>query len=165
MSAEKTEIEQLYTSSYQRLLTMARLMLKDEKEAEDIVGDLFARLADGSITLPSERPESYLLVATRNNCLDRIRRLTLREKMERQLSLSDPNPLYMESRQERITEMIDYAEKNFPKPTWRVFQLRFDEGLLYREIAERLGISETAVYKHLTHALKQLKETFNPTRR
>lgn len=165
MSAEKNEIEQLYTSNYQRLLTIARLMLKDEKEAEDIVGDLFARLADGSITLPSERPESYLLVATRNNCVDRIRRLTLREKMERQLSLSDPNPLYMESGLERITEMIDYAEKNFPKPTWRVFQLRFDEGLLYREIAERLGISETTVYKHLANALKQLKKTFNPTRR
>ena len=165
MSAEKTEIEQLYTSNYQRLLTIARLMLKDEKEAEDIVGDLFARLADGSITLPSERPESYLLVATRNNCVDRIRRLTLREKMERQMSLSDPNPLYMESGLERITEMIDYAEKNFPKPTWRVFQLRFDEGLLYREIAERLGISETTVYKHLANALKQLKKTFNPTRR
>lgn len=165
MSAEKTEIEQLYTSNYQRLLTIARLMLKDEKEAEDIVSDLFARLADGSITLPSERPESYLLVATRNNCVDRIRRLTLREKMERQLSLSDPNPLYMESGLERITEMIDYAEKNFPKPTWRVFQLRFDEGLLYREIAERLGISETTVYKHLANALKQLKKTFNPTRR
>lgn len=165
MSAEKNEIEQLYTSNYQRLLTIARLMLKDEKEAEDIVGDLFARLADGSITLPSERPESYLLVATRNNCVDRIRRLTLREKMERQLSLSDPNPLYMESGLERITEIIDYAEKNFPKPTWRVFQLRFDEGLLYREIAERLGISETTVYKHLANALKQLKKTFNPTRR
>lgn len=165
MSAEKNEIEQLYTSNYQHLLTIARLMLKDEKEAEDIVGDLFARLADGSITLPSERPESYLLVATRNNCVDRIRRLTLREKMERQLSLSDPNPLYMESGLERITEMIDYAEKNFPKPTWRVFQLRFDEGLLYREIAERLGISETTVYKHLANALKQIKKTFNPTRR
>ena len=69
MSTQKTNIEQLYTSSYQRMLTMARLMLKDEKEAEDIVSDLFARLADGTVTLPSERPESYLLVAIRNKCL------------------------------------------------------------------------------------------------
>ena len=163
MSIQKTEIEQLYTSNYRHLLTMARLILKDEKEAEDIVSDLFARLADGSITLPSERTESYLLATTRNNCLDRIRRLTLREKIKRRLSLSEPNPLYLEIGQERITEIIDYAEKNFSKPTWRVFQLRYDEGLLYREIAKRLGISETAVYKHLAHALKQLKEKFNPT--
>ena len=165
MIAEKTEIEQLYTGSYQRLLTMARLMLKDEKEAEDVVGDLFARLAAGSITLPSERPESYLLVAVRNNCLDRIHRLSLRERIERRLSLSDPSPLDVESGQERIAEMIDYAERSFPKQTWLVFKLRFDEGLQYREIAERLDISETSVYKHLVQALKQLKEKFNPTRR
>ena len=61
--------------------------------------------------------------------------------------------------------MIAYAEQNFPKQTWCVFQLRFDEGLLYREIAERLGISEVAVYKHLAEALKRLKEKYNPTRR
>ena len=165
MSTEKTKIAHLYTGCYQQMFTMARQMLKDEKEAEDVVSDIFARLADSSITLPSDHPENYLMVAARNNCLDRIRRLTLRERMERRLSLSEPGPVLVESEQERIAEMIDYAERTFPRQTWRVFQLRFDEGLLYREIAERMGISETAVYKHLAQALRQLKETFNPTRR
>ena len=32
------------------------------------------------------------------------------------------------------------------------------------EIAERLGISEVAVYKHLADALRKLKEKYNPTR-
>ena len=67
MSTEKTEIAHLYTGCYQKMFTMARQMLKDEKEAEDVVSDVFARLADGSITLPSDRPQSYLMVATRNN--------------------------------------------------------------------------------------------------
>ena len=62
-------------------------------------------------------------------------------------------------------EMIDFAERTFTKQTWRVFQLRFDEGLRYKEIAERLSISETAVYKHLAEALKKLKEKYNPTKR
>lgn len=165
MSTEKTEIAHLYTGCYQQMFTMARHILKDDEEAEDAVSDVFARLADGSIVLPPERPESYLLVATHNNCLDRIRRLTLRERIERRLSLSAPSPLSVENEQERIAEIIDYAERTFSKQTWRVFQLRFDEGLQYREIAERLGISETAVYKHLAQALRQLKETFNPTRK
>lgn len=163
MSIQKTEIEQLYSDSYQRLLTMARLMLKDEKEAEDVVGDLFARLAEETITLPSERPESYLLTAVRNNCLDRIRRLSLRERMERRLSLSEPGASTENGDLQRLKEMIDYAEMTFPRQTWRVFQLRFDEGLYYREIAEKLGISETSVYKHLAKALERLKEKFNPT--
>ena len=163
MTVEKTEIGQLYTSCYQRMLTMAKLMLKDEKEAEDMVSDLFAKLADGAFALPSERPESYLLTATRNNCLDRIRRLSLRERMERRLSLSEPGLSSEDGDLQRLTEMIDYAEMTFPRQTWRVFQLRYDEGLLYREIAEELGISETSVYKHLAKALERLKEKYNPT--
>ena len=163
MSTEKTEIEQVYIGSYQRLLTKARQMLKDDDDANDAVSDVFAKVAEGSLKLPEGHEESYLMAAIRNLCLDRIRRLTLRERMERRLTLSDSGSISMESEQERITEMIGYAERVFPKQTWRVFQLRFDEGLRYWEIAERLGISERVVYKHLAKALTKLKEKFNPT--
>ena len=159
-----TDIEQLYKDCYQRMLTVARQMLKNDDEASDTVSDVFARLADGSLMLPAERPESYLTVTVRHLCLDRIRLMTIHERMERRLSLTD-DPTSEEKERERVAEMIDYAKRTFPKQTWRVFQLRFDEGLLYREIAERLGISEVSVYKHLAEALRQLKEKFNPTRR
>lgn len=164
MSAEKTEFEQLYIGCYHRLLSVARAMLKDDEDANDAVSDVFVKLADGSLTLPDEHQESYLTVTVRHLCIDRIRQMTTREKMKRRLSLSDPAPTLMDQERERITEMIDYAERTFSKQTWRVFQLRFDEGLLYREIAERLGISEVAVYKHLADALRKLKEKYNPTR-
>ena len=160
-----TDIEQLYKDCYQRMLTVARQMLKNDDEASDTVSDVFARLADGSLMLPAERPESYLTVTVRHLCLDRIRLMTIHERMERRITLSDNDQAYGESERERIAEMIDYAERTFSKQTWRVFQLRFDEELLYREIAERLGISEVSVYKHLAEALRQLKEKFNPTRR
>jgi RNA polymerase sigma-70 factor (ECF subfamily) len=160
-----TDIEQLYKDCYQRMLTVARQMLKNDDEASDTVSDVFARLADGSLMLPAERPESYLTVTVRHLCLDRIRLMTIHERMERRLSLTDDDPTSEEKERERVAEMIDYAKRTFPKQTWRVFQLRFDEGLLYREIAERLGISEVSVYKHLAEALRQLKEKFNPTRR
>ena len=160
-----TDIEQLYKDCYQRMLTVARQMLKNDDEASDTVSDVFARLADGSLMLPAERPESYLMVTVRHLCLDRIRLMTIHERMERRLSLIADDPTSEEKERERVAEMIDYAKRTFPKQTWRVFQLRFDEGLLYREIAERLGISEVSVYKHLAEALRQLKEKFNPTRR
>ena len=162
MSTEKTEIEELYIGSYQQLLTKARQMLKDDADAHDAVSDVFARVAEGSLRLPEGHEESYLMATIRNLCLDRIHRLTLRERVERKLTLSNPSMTAVDSEQERITEMIDYAERTLPKQTWSVFQLRFDEGLRYCEIAERLGISEGTVYKHLTKALNKLKEKFNP---
>ena len=165
MRTETTDIEQLYKDYYQRMLTMAQRMLKDADEANDTVSDVFARLADGSLKLPEERPENYLMVTVRNLCLDRIHRMTIRERVERNLTLSQPSMVTVETDLVRAEEMIAYAERTFPNMMWRVFQLRFDEGLRYREIAERLGISEVAVYKHLVEALKKLKEKFNPTRR
>ena len=162
MSTEKTEIEELYIGSYQQLLTKARQMLKDDADAHDAVSDVFARVAEGSLRLPEGHEESYLMATIRNLCIDRIHRLTLRERVERKLTLSNPSMTAVDSEQERITEMIDYAERALPKQTWSVFQLRFDEGLRYCEIAERLGISEGTVYKHLTKALNKLKEKFNP---
>ena len=165
MNVEERELEQLYINSHQRMLTMAEQMLKDEEEAGDAVSDIFARLADGSLVLPEENPERYLMATIRNLCITRIRRMSLRERIKRRLSLSEPSQASMTSEREMAKEMIDYAEKTFSKQTWRVFQLRFDEGLLYREIAEQLGISEVAVYKHLAEALKKLREKFNPTRR
>ena len=165
MRLEKKDIEQLYKDCYPRLLIVARRMLKDDDEANDTVSDVFTRLADGSLKLPEERPESYLMVIVRNLCIDRIHRMTIRERVERNLTLSQPSMVTVETDLVRAEEMIAYAEQSFPKQMWRVFQLRFDEGLLYREIAERLGISEVAVYKHLAEALKRLKEKYNPTRR
>ena len=162
MGKEKTEIEELYIGSYQRLLAKANQMLKDDADANDAVSDVFARVAEGAMKLPVGHEESYLMTTIRNLCIDRIHRLTLRERVERRLTLSDPSMTAIDSERERITEMIDYAERALPKQTWRVFELRFDEGLRYREIAERLSISERAVYKHLARALNQLKEKFNP---
>ena len=54
MSAQKEEIEQLYIGCHQRLLDMARAMLKDDDEAGDAVSDVFARLADGLLNLPTD---------------------------------------------------------------------------------------------------------------
>jgi RNA polymerase sigma-70 factor (ECF subfamily) len=164
MNVEERELEQLYINSHQRMLTIAVQMLKDDEEARDAVNDVFAKLADGSLVLPKENPERYLMTTIRNLCITRIRQMSLRERIKRRLSLSEPSHTSMESTQEMAKEMIDYAEKAFTKQTWAVFQLRFDEGLKYKEIAEQLRISEVAVYKHLAEALKKLKEKFNPTK-
>ena len=165
MKSEKSDVEHLYVSCYERLYALALLMLKDEDEARDAVSNIFARTVDGSLSLPAERTEGYLLVAVRNQCLDRIRQLTLRERVERRLSLSEPSLTPVETDREQAAEIIAYAERTLPKQTWQVFQLRFDKGLLYREIAEQLGISEVTVYKHLALALRKLKEEYNPNRR
>lgn len=85
--------------------------------------------------------------------------------MERHLTMEGPSLTPIETEQNLLIEMMEYAEEIMSPQTWRVFQMRFDEGLSYRHISEQLGISQVAVYKHLAQALQLLRQQFNPKRR
>jgi RNA polymerase sigma-70 factor (ECF subfamily) len=141
------------------------MLLDDEEEARDAVSEVFARLMEGKIHLPKENPEGYLLVCLRNSCLDRNRHLSVKERMKRHLTTAQPSETPVEDELELISEIISYAGQHLTPQGWRVFQLRFDEGLSVSEIADQLSISEITVYKHLTKALQLLREQFNPIRR
>lgn len=157
---EREETEQLFQRCYDKLLQLAENYLNDMEEARDAVSDVFERLADGSIMLPQESPESYLLVCVRNQCLDRIRHLSVRERIRRHLTMDTQHLIPVETEEEKLQELMAYAEQTLTPQTWQVFLLRFDEGLKYREIAARLSISEVTVYKHLAQALRQLRNHF-----
>ncbi|WP_354665652.1 sigma factor-like helix-turn-helix DNA-binding protein [uncultured Muribaculum sp.] len=40
-------------------------------------------------------------------------------------------------------------------------ELRFSEGMPFARIAAAMGISETAVYRHLSHALTVIRQKLN----
>lgn len=157
---EREETERLFQRCYDRLLQLAENYLNDKEEARDTVSDVFAHIADSSFRLPQDNPESYLLVCVRNKCLSRIRHLSVRERLKRHLTMDTERLTAVETEQDRLQELMAYAEQTLTPLTWRVFQLRFDEGLKYREIATRLSISEVSVYKHLAQALRQLRNHF-----
>lgn len=162
---KKEETERLFQKCYARLLLLAENFLNDQEEARDVVSDVFARIADGSLNLPQENPESYLLVCVRNQCFSHIRHLSVRERLKRHLTMDTERLMPIETEEDRLQELMTYAEQTLKPQTWHVFMLRFDEGLKYREIATRLSISEVSVYKHLAHALRQLRNHFkNETR-
>ena len=77
-----------------------------------------------------------------------MRRLTLE---------TEPTTTSEDDRERRIERLWAYADMAFIPQTRRVFMLRFTQHKSYRDIAETLGISETAVYKHLAQALVKLK--------
>jgi RNA polymerase sigma-70 factor (ECF subfamily) len=56
---------------------------------------------------------------------------------------------------ERIREIVDTQLS--PKDR-EILLMKYEKKKKYREIALELGISETAVYKHLSNALRTLKE-------
>ncbi len=153
------DIEQLFRGNFKALFTLANRLVHDEDTARDIVHDVFASLLSDS---PQSVTKAYLFNGVRYACLNHIRSLSVRSRLYHLYAYE------LEATEEEIcVEEEDVAwlnstiENNLTEQCQRVLRLRFTSGLTYREIAEKLGISEIAVYKHLRHALNVLRKKFN----
>ena len=160
---EKKEFERLYTANYTAMIRFARTLLHDEDESRDAVADVMLRVYTKGI--PKEHPPlKYLLACVRNKCLDILRQMTIRQKVEKMLPVEDAMvPTEPDEQQSTYLLIMQVMENDFPPQTKNVFKMRFDQRLSYQEIADRLHISKAAVYKHLAKAITILKSTIPTT--
>lgn len=154
-----SEIEQLFRTHYAAMHRLAMLILRDEDVARDIVHDVFESLL---ITGGADVSGSYLLRAVRNRCLNHLRGLSVRERFcaiypldEKEIDDEDwPDD-------DTIALIHSTIANDLTDACRRVVEMRFSEGMSYREIADALSVSEVAVYKHLRHAIDVLRQKFS----
>ena len=108
--------------------------------------------------------ELYRLAYVRSSvcfeCLNRLKRMKLQERMRRALPLDDETLDSRGEEEEQYREYQQFIQTELTPQTRRVFEMHYTEQLKYREIAEQVGISEAAVYKHLSQAITKLKNRF-----
>jgi RNA polymerase sigma-70 factor (ECF subfamily) len=63
---------------------------------------------------------------------------------------------------ERLADIVEFVVAHLTEQEQRIFHLRFTGGYSYDEIASAECISRVAVWKHLSHALKEIRNRFNP---
>ena len=166
MTKRERELETLFRQHYRQMYWLAILLLHDDAESKDIVHDVFAQLLVSSATeLHEDTAAAFLLTSVRNRCLNVIRGRKIQERV-RELYLHDidtiviPPDMFCEEAK-ALSEGVDLLA---PPVCREVVELHFRDGLTFREIALRLGVSETTVYKHLRHALKQLRKHLKANR-
>ena len=133
----------------------AMQILRDEDEARDIVHDVFESLLRNGMTDVSSQ---YLLRAVRNRCLNHIRSLSARERMRELYAVDGYEIADKEWPDDETIALIHSTVSNeLTDACRRVVEMRFTDGMSYKEIAASLGVSEVAVYKHLRHAIDVLR--------
>lgn len=137
--------------------------------AHDVVQDLFSGIwhkgADWTI---NSSLQNYLFSGIRNNCLQWLEKQKVRERYVQdstwQLkadevhfyhSAADGSNSLIEA---ELQHKLDEAIAKLPPQCQKVFRMSRMEAKKNREIAEELEISQKAVEKHLTKALKGLRE-------
>ena len=155
---DKRILEQLFRQNYSEMIHLARVLLGDDGEAEDVVQDIFLRIADSDI-LPQN--DSYLITAVRNACLNEIRQMQLHERVKNLLPIEteiDQQPI--DKQQEQIDNISAFVDEQLEEPQRSIFHLRFDEDLTIAEIARRLGLNPNTAYKYLAQSIQKIRNHF-----
>lgn len=157
----------LFQTYYTDLVLFCGNFVKDKSSCEDIVQSIFLKLWHDRRTIQIETSiKSYLLKAVRNSCLDEYRHIEIVRKYETEHKSSvldnydtDNYILYSDL----YTHLIRALDK-IPPLYKEAFVLNRFEGLKYREIAEKLDVSERTVEVRVSKTLdllrKQLKDFF-----
>ena len=153
----RNDIEQLFKAHYAQMYRLAVALLHDDDLARDIVHDVFASLLDSSLDITVSG--GYLIKAVRNRCLNYIRDCEIHQRIANRYFLENEE---YESEDwpddETIARIYSLIKSELSPQARRVMELRFSEGLPFARIATTMGISETAVYRHLSHALKIIRK-------
>ena len=153
----RTDIEKLFKKHYAQMHRQAAMLLHDNDFARDIVHDVFCTLLNGNIAVTA-LTSSYLLRAVRNRCLNHIRDLDIHGRVLG-MYFTEMDEYDEEDWPDEATilEIYSIISDDLPEQCRRVVELRFVSGLKFEAVAREMGISQTAVFKHLRHALSIIR--------
>ncbi len=157
---DKKAFEKLFKTYYNYLCAFATNIIEDEISAEEIVQDFFVKLWEKRDQIFIETSvKNYLFRSVKNLCLNHIKHNIIKtEHARRILAETDSNDYshyYIEvDLKKEIEESIDAL----PEKRREIFRLSREEGLKYREIAEKLNISIKTVEAQMGLAIKTLRE-------
>ncbi len=155
------KIKNLFLQHQSEMFRIAFRLLNNKEEARDVVSEVFTKLMETDVV--TENHTGYLYTAVRNSCLNLLRHKQTAERVHRLLPIGEELSESVQTENNKLLEeILHFVDTELTSQTHKVVQLRFRDGMTYRQIAETLDISEAAVYKHLAQAIRKLKERFNP---
>jgi RNA polymerase sigma-70 factor (family 1) len=153
---------QLFEKYSQRLYGFSISLLKNHEDTEGIVQEVFFKIWKNRGDLNERKDfQSFLFSIAYNLIIDKFRKRSSEQKFE-QFLIDQAQKHY-----ETPTNIMEYNEletsvKNavneLPDRRKRIYLMRKEEGLSYKEIASELSISPKTVENQLNLALKHIKK-------
>jgi RNA polymerase sigma-70 factor (ECF subfamily) len=154
--------ERLFKKYYSSLCNYATKYLKDLNKAEEVVQELFYRLWEKRNKLDiNVSLKSYLYRAVYNGCLQYLNHRAIEIRYEdyykKQPKEYDKDASEAINMQE-LNQVIDKTLNSLPERCRNIFLLNRQDGLKYREIAEKMDLSVKTVEANMGKALKLLRK-------
>ena len=146
-----------------RFYRAAYYMLESHQDAEDAVQELYLKLWRSRDSLHDLRnPVAYGLSLLRNICLDRIRRREIRKSEPLDLAVPSESPPHDGQTDARdMLKLVIREMEDLPQKQAEVMKMMVLEGLDYKEISRRSGLSQVHIRVLISTARKTLKRKLN----
>ena len=158
----------LYTERRDNLVRFFTGRLRSAAEAEDLIQDLYLKIAGLDAETMSGEVSSALLFRIANNLMiDRLRsrqRSAVRDQAWQRGQVMEvagapvvdaPGADEVVASRQRLNALVE-AVSSLPPQTARAFRMHKLEGLSHAETAAAMGVSKSAVEKHISAAMKLL---------
>ncbi|KQS32831.1 RNA polymerase sigma-70 factor [Dyadobacter sp. Leaf189] len=157
---------ELFNHHYRSLCNYAMRVVITREIAEEVVSDVFVKLWKNREQIEVHTSfQAYIYRAVRNQALDylklRIHRQNERESLDSvqwNMTHADHFSPCEELSFNEFYEHVEDCIQALPRQCQLIFRLSREEGLRYRDIAEKLAISVKTVETQMSRALKVLRE-------
>jgi RNA polymerase sigma-70 factor, ECF subfamily len=161
-SSPDAAFEAAFRMYFKPLSFYAVKLVRDMDTSKEIVHEVFIKLWEKRFSVNLEaslRP--YLFTAVHNRCLNHLRN-TAKFHKENAPDIQGVKEMtekdYPLLEKEELEIQVNVAVSELPERCSEVFLMSRMEGMKYKEIADKLGISVKAVEAQMTKALRILRE-------
>lgn len=154
----------MFRQHYEKMYNLARSILSDDDESNDVVSEVFTTILADDVVLMPESEEGFLMRSVRNRCLNLIAHKSVKERVTK-LLLDDADVILSDKTDGRLEQLMLLIEELEPPIRKQIFRLHYLKEMSYQEVADKVGVSKVTVFNHLSQAMewirKQLKKEQN----
>ncbi len=160
---DKSAVDDLFNYYYPRLHRFSKSILKIENDIDDILQEVFVKIWLNRQKIDkTETFNAFIFTITKNEVLNFIRSKLRDQSFKNELFLRSVAEEYQTQNHVEFNEIkatIDKIVTKLPEKRLQIFHLSRTEGQSNKEIAKQLNISEKTVEDHITHAIRQIKNS------
>lgn len=157
---EESHFSEFYINTIQSATNFAYYKSGDSDTALDIVQEAFAKIWENCSQIDFSKVKTYLFTTVNNLFLNSIKHQKVVMAFAKEtpyLDRTNQSPEYL-LEEEEFKYTLQKAIASLSEAQREVFLMNRIDGKKYREIADLLGITQKAVEKRMSGALKILKE-------